>query len=212
MYLSRVVLSLSDKQGLRIAGDRYSAHVFVASAFEDRAGARSLFRVSAGSGSAEILVQSLLEPDWKRARTLLGSDRPWKAQVKLYPKLDLRLGQRLRFLLLANAVKTLRPDGKSARPIRVPLIREQDLLDWLRRQGESGGFVCQSVRVIPQHDRVEMRTGKGRKPIVLCGAQFQGVVGVADQDRFRSAVERGLGHGKGFGFGLLSIAPYQQGG
>lgn len=216
MYLSRVTFPLSDRTGLSIAADRYAAHRFVAAAFNDCGPARPLFRLMLADDQAQLLVQSGVEPDWMRARNYHGSDGDWHAEVKEFPRPPLQGGERLCFLLLANVVKTIRPDPgqgqeKAAKAVRVPLIRDDQLLRWFRDQGEKGGFLPLSVRVIPQRDRVHMRTGKDRKPIILCGAEFQGVIQVKDGYLLWTTVENGLGHGKAFGFGLLSIAPDARG-
>lgn len=214
MYLSRITLSLSERTALNISADRYIAHQFVTAAFQDPLPARPLYRVILTSDRPQLLVQSRLRPDWARA---IGP-RHFQAvcEVKEIPKLNLATGQLLRFLLMANAVRTIRPEAavgaqKRGRAVRVPLIREEHLLEWLRRQGERGGFRLRSVRVVPERERVEMRALRGRAPIVLCGAEFQGVVEVTKPDAFWSTVENGIGHGKGFGFGLLSVAPLGRG-
>lgn len=213
MYLSKVTFSLSDRTGLSIASDRYAAHSFVASAFPDGRAARPLFRLALANGRAELLVQSCVEPDWTRARSYHTPASRWKAEVKSFSMPRLREGQGLRFLLVANVVKTIRPGGRPGqgqvpKAVRVPLIRDHEVLEWFRRQGERGGFLPRSVRVIPQRDRVVMRAANAGKPIVLSGAQFEGVIEVTDADLLWSAVRNGLGHGKAFGFGLLSIAPH----
>lgn len=49
------------------------------------------------------------------------------------------------------------------------------------------------------------RTGK---PNLTFGAVlFEGVLRVTDAAAFRAALERGIGSGKAYGFGLLSVAP-----
>jgi CRISPR system Cascade subunit CasE len=37
--------------------------------------------------------------------------------------------------------------------------------------------------------------------------QFDGILRVSDPDKLHAAIENGIGSGKGFGFGLLSLAP-----
>jgi CRISPR system Cascade subunit CasE len=122
------------------------------------------------------------------------------------------------FSLLANPTKkvinpdkpkVIGPDGridrnKNAR--RVPLHRREELLAWLKRKADTGGFALdlEAVRTIP----------RGRKYFVKPGArgvhhavEFRGVLQVTDQQRFRETFSRGLGSAKAFGFGLLALAP-----
>jgi len=47
---------------------------------------------------------------------------------------------------------------------------------------------------------------RGAARIALAGAWFDGVLIVRDAAQFRTALEVGIGLGKAFGFGLLSLA------
>ena len=49
-----------------------------------------------------------------------------------------------------------------------------------------------------------MRSSRERK-LTLAGASFEGNLAVTDADAFRAALAAGIGPGKAFGFGLLSI-------
>ena len=48
------------------------------------------------------------------------------------------------------------------------------------------------------------KNGKGQR---LRSVLFEGLLQVTDPDAFRQTLIRGIGSGKSFGFGLLSIAP-----
>jgi len=45
--------------------------------------------------------------------------------------------------------------------------------------------------------------------VVLAVAQFDGVLQVTDPSGLLAAVRSGIGHGKAFGLGLISVAPYR---
>lgn len=47
----------------------------------------------------------------------------------------------------------------------------------------------------------------GNKEQTLFAVLFEGVLQVTDPDKLRIAVGAGIGSAKGFGFGLLSLAP-----
>lgn len=68
---------------------------------------------------------------------------------------------------------------------------------------------------IPQvavSDSRTLRFGpKGRHNIALTVAQFDGALEVSDADALRGALIHGIGHGKGFGCGLLTLAPLKRG-
>ena len=75
---------------------------------------------------------------------------------------------------------------------------------WLRRKGEEGGF--QLVQTIPVPEDFIIGS-TGRKKMTFYSVKFDGVIRVQDPDVFIRTVENGIGSAKGFGFGLLSIAP-----
>ena len=47
---------------------------------------------------------------------------------------------------------------------------------------------------------------RGGRVLTFKGAIFEGRLEIVDADRFRTALRNGIGPGKAFGFGLLSIA------
>jgi CRISPR system Cascade subunit CasE len=48
---------------------------------------------------------------------------------------------------------------------------------------------------------------RGDAVVTFASVRFEGVLEVRDADRFREALANGIGPGKAYGFGLLSIAP-----
>jgi CRISPR system Cascade subunit CasE len=112
----------------------------------------------------------------------------------------------LAFRLRANpTAKRKFPSGDRK---RVGLYREEEQMAWLMRKGEQGGFRTLSVRTSGQ-DTLRGRVKRGEKThsLRLLAVQFDGLLQVTDPDRLRETVRQGIGSGKGFGFGLLSLAP-----
>jgi CRISPR system Cascade subunit CasE len=117
---------------------------------------------------------------------------------------------RYRFQLCANPTKKVavqNPDGsfkKNSR--RVPLGKREDLIAWLQRKGEQGGFSVEedSLRIIPRGREYFQKNGQTG---LHTAVEFQGVLVVTDPQRFHEAFRRGVGPARAFGFGLLVIAP-----
>ena len=108
-----------------------------------------------------------------------------------------------------NKAKVIRPDGRLDRnknSKRIPLTRREDLLAWLKRKAEAGGFAVDldAVRTIPRGREYFFKPGARG---VHYATEFQGALQVTDAARFRETFARGLGSGKAFGFGLLVLAP-----
>lgn len=134
------------------------------------------------------------------------------------------------FDLRANPVKTIvqrgpngetlfRPNGKRKNGKRIPLIKQDDLRAWLIRKGEvrcrdkitgldvPGGFCI--VKDKPLEIR-PVQTNHFRKKghsAYHGGVQFRGTLEVTDQERFAETYRSGIGSAKGFGYGLLLLAP-----
>ena len=119
---------------------------------------------------------------------------------------------RYAFQLRANPTKkvtALNPDGspkKNSR--RVPLRTREELLAWLQRKAEQGGFRVdlEAVRTIPQGlERFSKAGARGTHTAV----EFRGILEITDPTAFHATFTRGIGSAKAFGFGLLVIVPLQ---
>lgn len=229
MYLSRMILNPRDRRVRRDLADpgemhRTLLHAFVPeaepTAFRARHGV--LFRIEprAAGGTPVVLVQSVTEPDWSRLAALdtyflhNGEKNPdTKAVAGHYD--SLAEGQVLQFRLRANPTRKIdtktRPDGTKSNGKRVPLREPDALAAWLWRKGERGGFApagnpCTSVRANPEQDVTARRDGN-KSAMTFGSVLFEGRLRITDPEAFRRTLQTGVGPGKAFGFGLLSVAP-----
>lgn len=200
LYLSQLVLNPHSRQVQTELRNPYEMHRTLAHAFgqgERYQAARCLFRVDQlpSTGHWYLLVQSLVAPQWEY---LPHADR-YLLEVPAVKAVDTAVitEGRYRFRLRANP--TVKRDGK-----RLPLRDEEAQLAWLQRKGTAHGFTLVSVRV---RDATACRTRTaGDQVATLEGVTFDGVLRVVDPTAFHAALEGGIGAGKGFGFGLLSLA------
>lgn len=213
MYLSRLILNPRSRQVQAEIAHPYEMHRTVLRAFAEdlsQTEERVLFRldVHPRTGLPTLLVQSQTGPDWSYLAAgsyLLPPDLLPPGEVNPGVKeveLAFRPGQMLAFRLLANPTKRL---GKQAGPDkgkRVGLYRPEEQLAWLHRKGEQHGF--QVLTAIPTAQR---RTDDHRRQLKFLSVCFDGVLKVLEPERFLAAVHQGIGSGKAFGFGLLSLAP-----
>jgi CRISPR system Cascade subunit CasE len=129
-------------------------------------------------------------------------------QSKEIPRSYFR-AKRYRFQLCANPTKKIasRADGSlSKNGRRVPLTSREDLVKWMERKAEQGGFSieAQALQAIPRGR--EYFSKKGR--VGLHNAiDFEGTLSVVNGDLFYDAFQRGIGSAKAFGFGLLMPVP-----
>jgi CRISPR system Cascade subunit CasE len=213
MYLSRLILNPRSRRVQKEIAQPYQMHKSLMRAFPDnlaKGDERVLFRLeTARTGALTLLVQSLTLPDWSwlaepDARGyLLPVDEPNPA-VKSFD-FNLVPGQVLAFRLRANPTVKRRFDSGDHK--RVGIYGEEKQIEWLKRKGEQGGFRVLSVRTSNQ-DTVNgyIRHDKERHKLKLLAVQFDGQLQVTDPGRLCETVRRGVGSGKGLGFGLLSLA------
>lgn len=213
MFLSKLWLNPHHPNVRRDLANVYELHRTLLKTFPDRdAGGpgRVLFRVELGLGGNRepvVLVQSEYRPEWSR---LAEGFRP--APVKALDDVAFHPGQRLRFRLRANPTKRLRTtsvgrDGKAVDPKwigqRVGLLREDEQEGWLKRKAESLGFRLLDVQLVPDGN---VLARKDKSTLTLAAVTFEGSLEVVNPVCFLQAWHTGIGSGKAFGFGLLSLA------
>lgn len=201
MYLSRLVLNPRHPLARRDLGNPYDMHATLLWLYEDPKAARPLWR-SESARPPTVLLQSLVRPDFSRLDKRDGFAGYFAQAPETKPyELPRRLheGQVLRFRLEANP--TVTRGGR-----RHGLRRVEEQLLWLRRQAEKAGFSVLGATV-SRTERWSVRKRGQEQAIVLWVARFDGVLQVRDPDRLREAIQKGIGHGKAFGLGLLSVAP-----
>lgn len=121
----------------------------------------------------------------------------------------------------ADGETVLNANGKRRRGKRIPLVKPDELRDWLFRKGEvrcrenitgqniPGGFRIIETKEKPLEIRpmVESHFRKKEHSAYHGGVQFRGILEVTDREHFIQSYQAGIGSAKGFGFGLLLLAP-----
>lgn len=210
MYLSRLTLNVRNRQVQKELANCYEFHRTLMSAFPAALppGERVLYRLEtdARSALAMVLVQSASLPDWSALPAGYSLKAP---ECKPFAPL-LQAGQVLRFRLLANPTrKTKRPpkEGQEPEPWRVGLLKDEEQQAWLQRKAADHGFALNSVQMAAHPDVTGFTyQGETRRRITFQAVLFDGVLTIRDAQALASAVQNGIGSGKGFGFGLLSLA------
>ena len=225
MYLSRLTLNPRSRDVRRDLADIYQLHRTIMSAFASKSdtAARSshgvLFRVEPeGAPLPVVLIQSREEPRWELPPGYLAPGT--SAESKPIGELleGITAGRTYRFRLLANPTRKIARFSDTGTRLRqgsrVDLRRDADRLAWLARKGSQHGFQLAQL-ASGQVDAVDVLVRSaprqtGRKEgarITVAGALFDGRLFVHDADRIRDAAGKGIGPGKAFGFGLLSLGP-----
>jgi len=210
MYLSKLVLNDRDPIVQRDLSNAHALHQRIMQAFPDeepanpRANWNVLFRQELDS--EVVLVQSGIAPNWTHLPSGYLNDR---AETPVYvkpfdPQVSyLEPGRILQFRLKANPSKRDKDTRKT-----IGLYHQTDQLAWLERQATRHGFTVHGVDVIPTPN-VFGSKAKGNSPIRIFTVLYQGMLQVTDSQLLLTALYAGIGRGKSYGCGLLSIARIQ---
>jgi CRISPR system Cascade subunit CasE len=239
LYLSRLILSMRSPQARRDIGDCHQLHRTVLRAFPqapEGVPAREhfglLFRtepVANAPMAMRLLVQSNMRPDWSYLPAGYLGPAPDERGNPAVRTIDdeyarIQRGMALSFRLRANPTKRLsdRTPGRENVLIgkRVALLREEDQFAWLQRKGEAHGFRLLGVAAQPEirdARAAKLEDVRGRRPrgdgaampLTFGAVLFEGRLEVTDRDALLAALQHGIGAGKAFGFGLLSVATMQ---
>jgi CRISPR system Cascade subunit CasE len=119
---------------------------------------------------------------------------------------SLSKGQHLRFLVRANPTKRINDPKKSTNQgkVRVPLIDEEEMKAWLQRQLQDAATLHEVN--ITRQERIYFR--KKNRAGKLATSVFHGAMQVENPELLLDKVREGIGPGKAFGCGLLSLARY----
>ncbi len=216
LYLSRLLLNPRSRQVQAELSSAYEMHRTLMRAFPadlDGGPGRVLFRVEEDDkpGPVTILVQSDKKPEWSWLEDPSGylaqtsDENP--STKELHP--NLRSAQHLLFRLRANPTMRRSSDGR-----RLGLFQEEAQIAWLARKGEAGGFEVRSVRVLPKGktDQGVIHREEESHRVHMLAVLFEGILEVTNPRTFLDqTLASGIGPGKAFGFGLLSVARAERG-
>ena len=168
--------------------------------------------------TAFLLVQSELEPDWERVAEL----HPDLICASLAKELRLTFaeGEGYRFRLRASPTicYTNRDEDGVRHPRRSGLFTELEQKAWLDRIAQRSGFEIDADRLLvtPLDRREGEKMGnkagdkagreREREHIRCFQVDFDGVLTVTEASTFTEAFRKGIGRGKAWGCGLLSLA------
>lgn len=186
--------------------DSYDWHQRVWQAFKGRDGEKRDFlsRVDEVDAAYRLLIVSPTEPtkpDWCPTDCF---------KTKAIPD-DFFAAGSFRFSVLVNPTRKLvvrsEAGERKKNGRRIALTKREDLIAWMRRKAEAGGFDIgdpENLRTIPKPRSYFQKAGVSG---VHFAVEFQGVLTVTDSSQFRTTFATGVGSAKAFGFGLLAMAP-----
>jgi CRISPR system Cascade subunit CasE len=221
MYFSHFQFNPARRGAQRLLASPHALHAAVLAGFPDpsaTANGRVLWRLDNSAPVAKLFIVSPTQPDL----THLAEQGGWPTLPetwgsKPYEKLLDRIenGQQYRFRLTANPVRNeRRADGQRGKPRGHVTVAQQE--KWLLDRQERHGF---TIPVLPHEDpertehAVVVRDRKllvfhrRETKVTLRTVSYEGTLTVTDRDDFVAALCLGIGRAKGYGCGLLTVAP-----
>lgn len=216
-WFSRVLINPNLRQGRRLITNAHVMHAAVLACFppDVAANGRVLWRLDEQHPRYTLYIVSPARPDLRPLSEQAGwSTEP--GQILDYgPLLDrVELGTTWRFRLRANPVRSVSA-GRGRRGRIVPHVTPEQQLGWLAERAGRHGFALVErdgtslAAVTGRADRHFVKNDRhtgGRRAVTLREAQFDGVLECTDRQLLRQTLTQGIGRGKAYGCGLLTIA------
>jgi CRISPR system Cascade subunit CasE len=167
-----------------------------------RSAAGLLYRVDHSTAGVTLLIQSrtVIDPAKVSHGYAHGGTRDLEALLhRLEP------GIRLRYKITANPTKSSKKAGSAARGVPRPLVGDEALM-WWSRKAEEAGLDIETVNMIDTKKLTGSRS-KDNHRIAITATTFEGTASVTSATSIGAAVLNGIGRGRAYGCGLLSVAP-----
>ena len=225
MFLSRILLNPARRDARRVLESPHVLHAAVLAAFPDpsaRESGRVLWRLDTGTAADEpraaLYVVSPERPDLTHLAEQAGwPSLPDTVRVRPYDRVleSIRAGQTYRFRLTANPVhsRKLTPGARGKVYGHVTTAQQEQ---WLLERQERLGFAITgsdaAVDGVPSFAVTRSDTlsfSRRETHVTLRVATYDGLLTVTAPDDFVRTLSHGIGRAKGYGCGLLTIAPAQ---
>ena len=231
IYLARCALNPRRRGAARLLASMERMHAailqncFHDSQWEGGEPPRILWRLDRHQKGYYLYIQSPVRADLTQLAEEAGwPEVPSSFGVKSYRHFleQLAEGASWNFRLVATPTRAVKAEG-TKRSKRIPIVRDEDRINWLASRAEGWGFEIPRVAANPptgdatdlavaivEKERIRFQRGKSGRPgslVTLNRVAFEGILTVKDPELLRSAMLNGLGAAKAYGCGLLTLAP-----
>lgn len=227
MFLTRMSLNPARRETRRLLSSRQRLHAAVMASVPPAPPdqSRTLWRLDEMGPILTLYITGPVRPDLTHLVEQAGWPTTEAWDTREYAPFLRRLdaGQRWHFRLMANAVRQVSRDGARSRFQGARTAHHAQ--DWLiKRQGLHGFRVCENglpAMDDPEHPGWDvMVSGLGalrfdkraddssaRRRVTVTTATYEGTLEVTDPDLLRLALTSGIGRARGYGCGLMTLAP-----
>lgn len=219
MYLSRMELNPARRGAQKLLANPQAMHAAVLAAFPHGTESRPLWRIDRDRDGVKLYVLSSGRPSFEHLQEQAGWSEQMTWESRDYAGLLARLqvGQQFAFRLTANPSHVVTDsEGRKRRFAHVTieqqtrwLVERADTLGvrFLPATGTEAEDVKGADAAVTVTERGTVRFPRGGQTVTLGTARFDGLLEVANVDALRRALLAGVGRGKAYGCGLLTLAP-----
>ena len=205
MYLSRVELAPARRSTMTALAAPQKFHGVVESAFSGER-RRRLWRLDRLGEKLYLLVLSEAVPDLSGAAQQFGTGAA--PETRCYDPLLERItvGSCWQFRLTANPTKSCKdPKNPTARGTVLAHCTTKFQKQWLLERAAKHGFALTEDSFDVTRVQWHRFAKHGTRPVSLLAVTYEGILQVTDADAFRAVLCQGMGRGKAYGLGLLTV-------
>ena len=171
---------------------------------------RILWRIDILHEKTYLLLVSQDKPDLTSVVKQFGVEGGW--EVRDYDPLlqSIQAEERMRFRLTANPTgsksQAKREDGTKPRGMVFAHTTPEHQRKWLVQRAEQAGFVVNPMEFEIVESRWQhFRKGSENRHVSLMKASYEGILTVTDPAQFIRTLSEGIGRGKAYGMGMLTV-------
>lgn len=205
MYLSRAELDPTRRSTMIALTSPQKFHGAVENSFSGER-RRRLWRLDSLNGKLYLLLLSEEFPDLTGLCAQFGTGVA--PETRRYEPLLERVtpGSCWQFRLTTNPTRTRKdPADPLARGALKPCYLEAEQEQWLLEQAGKHGFaLTEGAFQVTRKQTCHFRKN-GKRPVTLLAVTYEGILQVTDPEAFREMLCQGIGRGKAYGLGLMTI-------
>ena len=205
MYLSRAELDPTRRETMVALISPQKFHGAVENAFPG-ARRRRLWRLDSLNGKLYLLLLSEELPDLTGLCAQFGTGAA--PETRRYEPLLERVtpGSCWQFRLTANPTRSKKDSADhTARGTLKPCYLEVEQEEWLWAQAAKHGFALREEEFTVTRVQWQHFAKHGTRPVTLLAVTYEGILQVTDAEQFRALLCQGMGRGKAYGLGLMTV-------
>ncbi|MBR0217352.1 MAG: type I-E CRISPR-associated protein Cas6/Cse3/CasE [Clostridia bacterium] len=203
MYLSRTAIDLKNRNTMRAMENPEIMHGIIENCFQGER-RRNLWRIDEIKGQIYILLLSTEKPDMDvlvKQIGLTGGEWDTRDYTPLLERV--KQGSIWRFHLAVNPVVNV-PEPNNGRGKVKAITIPAHQREWLKQQGSKHGFLLADDQFDVIRSEWKIFRNKG-KNVSIFRSTFEGILTVSNQEEFVKALIGGIGRGKAYGNGMITV-------